>query len=128
VGLALYAHGQSGAAAAALFGAIGFVTGALCAAFSPWRRTAAPRPEPVSAEALASLLRATLASAASERAARPGSAADRRPAQIAAAALAQAAAPAAAQPMAAVPSAQPTPRGTPAAGAPRQFASSAFGG
>jgi hypothetical protein len=132
LGVALYAQGQA-SAAAGLFGAVGFVTGAVCAAL-PWRRgpAPAPRPQAVSAEALASMLRATLASAASERAARPGSAADRRPAQVAADALAQAAAPSAppaAQPVAAATAAgQPAARRAPVAGQGRQFASSAFGG
>ena len=92
LGVALYAQGSATAAAAALFGASGFGVGVLCAALTPWRDPPpAQRTVALSRDALASLLRATLASAASERAARPGSAADRRPAATAAEALARAA-------------------------------------
>lgn len=84
MGLALYAHGPA-LAAAALFGLVGFAVGLACATLQmalvgqPSRQTA-----PLPAPELAALVRATLASAAQERAARPGSAADRQPAPLAA--------------------------------------------
>lgn len=95
VAVALYAGQPAQAAAAALFASVGLVAGLLCgglhAVFDglPVQPVAAMRPE-----ALASLVRATLASAVAERAPRSGSAADRQPtpAQWAAAALADAAA------------------------------------
>lgn len=80
LGVALYAHGPTGAAVA-LFGGVGALAGLLCAALQlafdgrPALHTAA-----LPAAALARLVRTTLASAASDRQARPGSAADRRPA------------------------------------------------
>ena len=95
VAVALYAGNPAQATAAALFASVGFVAGLLCgglhAVFDglPVQPVAAMRPE-----ALASLVRATLASAVAERAPRSGSAAGRQPtpAQWAAAALADAAA------------------------------------
>lgn len=80
LGVALYANGPS-AAAALLFGSIGGLAGLLCALLQ-WVVDGLPVPQRAAlpAEALARLMRATLASAASERPARPGSAADRRPA------------------------------------------------
>ena len=95
VAVALYAGNPAQAAAAVLFASVGLVAGLLCgglhAVFDglPVQPVAAMRPE-----ALASLVRATLASAVAERAPRSGSAADRQPtpAQWAAAALADAAA------------------------------------
>ncbi len=84
MGLALYAHGPA-LAAATLFGLVGFAVGLACATLQmalvgqPSRQTA-----PLPAPELAALVRATLASAAQERAARPGSAADRQPAPLAA--------------------------------------------
>ena len=95
VAVALYAGNPAQATAAALFASVGFVAGLLCgglhAVFDglPVQPVAAMRPE-----ALASLVRATLASAVAERAPRSGSAAGRQPtpAQWAAAALAEAAA------------------------------------
>lgn len=95
VAVALYAGSPVQDSAAALFAGFGFVAGLLCgglhAVFDglPVQPAAAMPPE-----ALASLVRATLASAVAERAPRVGSAADRRPtpAQLATAALADAAA------------------------------------
>lgn len=82
LGLALYAQGPATAAAALLFGAVG----ALCGATAAILRLVldgvpAALPVPLPAEALAALLRTTLAQAQQERqASRSGSAADRRPA------------------------------------------------
>jgi len=104
LGLALYARGPSAMVAAQLFGAVGLLAGLLCGGLQlllgglPLRQA-----RPLSAPAVAELVRATLASVAAERQPRSGSAADRRPV-------------AAAAPL-------PAPR---AAEAPR-FASSAFG-
>lgn len=95
LGLALYAHGPA-LAAATLFGALGFVTGLGCAVLqTAFVGRPAPQPAALPAAALAALVRATLASAALERAdrvIRPGSAADRRPAVDTAAVVAAAAA------------------------------------
>ena len=149
VAVALYAGQPAQAAAAALFASVGLVAGLLCgglhAVFDglPVQPVAAMRPE-----ALASLVRATLASAVAERAPRSGSAADRQPtpAQWAAAALADAAATSPADalanaladaPAAAAPSTPPTDFAAPVAPAlpvaapqpvdPRRFARSEFG-
>lgn len=109
VGLALYATGQS-LAAAAVFGAFGFAVGALCVLLTPLQqRVPSWRHADLSGDALAGMVRATLAQAAAELGNRAGSAADRRPAE---APLALAGSPAPA----------PAP-----AGGQRQFASSAFG-
>lgn len=108
VGLALYAQGPSAGSAALLFGAFGAVAGLLCAALhAVVDGLPAQRGQALSGPALAGLVRATLASAAAERQARPGSAADRRPA----------------------PAAPPAPVVAARADAPepRHFASSAFG-
>ena len=94
VAVALYAGSPAQASAATLFAGFGFVAGLLCGALHavvdglPAQPAAAMPPE-----ALASLVRATLASAVAERAPRTGSAADRRPtpAQLASAVLAEAA-------------------------------------
>ena len=147
VAVALYAGSPAQASAATLFAGFGFVAGLLCGALHavvdglPAQPAAAMPPE-----ALASLVRATLASAVAERAPRTGSAADRRPtpAQLATAALAEAAAtslaeaPGAAlrQPSVAAPavpaaSAAPATPATPAAPTQpveaRRFAPSEFG-
>lgn len=84
LGVALYAHGPS-VAAALLFGSIGGLAGLLCALLQ-WVFDGLPVPQRAAlpAEALARMVRGTLASAASERPARPGSAADRRLAPAAA--------------------------------------------
>lgn len=120
LGLALYAAAQP-LAAASLFAAFGFAVGLLCALLTPLRQQLpAQRQAELSGDALASMVRATLAQASAERGARSGSAADRRPADVAAAALALAAVPAAV----AVAAPAPAPA---AASARRQFASSAFG-
>ena len=157
VAVALYAGNPAQAAAAVLFASVGLVAGLLCgglhAVFDglPVQPVAAMRPE-----ALASLVRATLASAVAERAPRSGSAADRQPtpAQWAATALADAAATSPAYgsadasagtladaladaPAAAAPSTPPTDFAAPVAPAlpvaapqpvdPRRFARSEFG-
>ena len=109
VGLALYATGQS-MAAAVVFGAFGFAVGALCVLLTPLQqRVPARRHADLPSDALAGMVRATLAEAAVDCGNRSGSAADRRPAE---APLALAGSPAPA----------PAP-----AGGGRQFASSAFG-
>ena len=136
VGLALYGNGPNAWAAAQLFGAMGLVAGLACGclhAVLAGQPVPVPEPERLSPEALAQLVRSTLASAKAERQARPGSAADRRPSEVAAAAMAAAANPApAAEPVPALASGAAVaeaPVGAPAAGSPpgRQFASSAFG-
>lgn len=134
VGLALYGNGPNAWAAAQLFGAMGLVAGLACGCLhAVLAGQPVPEPERLSPEALAQLVRSTLASAKAERQARPGSAADRRPSEVAAAAMAAAANPApAAEPVPALASGAAVaeaPVGAPAAGSPpgRQFASSAFG-
>lgn len=145
VAVALYAGNPAQAAAAVLFASVGFVAGLLCgglhAVFDglPVKPVAAMRPE-----ALASLVRATVASAVAERAPRSGSAAGQQPtpAQWAAAALADAAATSPADasadaPAAAARSTPPTDLAAPVAPAlpvaapqsvdPRRFAPSEFG-
>ena len=145
VAVALYAGNPAQATAAALFASVGFVAGLLCgglhAVFDglPVQPVAAMRPE-----ALASLVRATLASAVAERAPRSGSAAGRQPtpAQWAADALADAAATSLADapadaPAAAARSTPPTDFAAPVAAVlpvaapqpvdPRRFARSEFG-
>ena len=111
LGVALYAHGPAGAAVA-LFGGLGALAGGLCAALQlAFHGRPAPPTAALPAQALARLVRATLASATSDR---PGSAADRRPTLPAAAA-------------------RPTPAPaqvqvqTPIPADARRFASSAFG-
>ena len=138
LGVALYAHGPT-AAAAALFGSVGALAGGLCAALHlAFGSRPAPHGAALPAPALARLVRATLARAASDRQDRPGSAADRRPAPPAVAvAVAAAAAAAAAAGAAASASAAAAAAATPAAAPPatrhpvpagaRRFASSAFG-
>ena len=122
VAVALYAGNPAQATAAALFASVGFVAGLLCGGLHavfvglPVQPVAAMRPE-----ALASLVRATLASAVAERAPRSGSAAGRQPtpAQWAAAALADAAATSLADaPAAAARSTPPTDFAAPVARAP----------
>lgn len=94
VAVALYAGSPVLTSAAALLAGFGFVAGLLCGVLHvvldglPAQPAAAMAPE-----ALASLVRATLATAVAERAPRTGSAADRRPTatDVAQAALADAA-------------------------------------
>ena len=115
LGLALYATGQP-LAAATVFGAFGFAVGALCVLLTPLQqRLPAQRQADLPGDALAGMVRATLAQAAAELGNRSGSAADRRPAE---APLALAGSPATAP----APVPVPVPSGT-----GRQFASSAFG-
>ena len=122
LGLALYALGPDTTLAAALFGGVGFVAGVLCAGLQavfdglPARGLAVAR-----ADALAGIVRASLASASAERQVRPGSAADRRPAS-ATPTPAPLAIPAAARPRRAV-----TAPVALAATTANRFASSAFG-
>lgn len=142
LGLALYGPGQA-LAAATLFGAVGFATGLGCAVLqSVFVGRPAPQAPSLPAPELAAMVRATLASAALERLARPGSAADRKPAPTATPATAPDASPihpAPAVALAVLPSRPPprsagrdtsprdtTPRDTTPAEQPR-FASSAFG-
>lgn len=127
VGLALYAQGPSAMAAAQLFGAVGFVVGLVCSGLHLARHDqTALSPATLPPEALAGLVRATLANAAAERAPRAGSAADRRPEPAqgprAATTVATTSTPTS------TPTAAPTaaPQALPVAAA-RQFASSAFG-
>ena len=113
LGLALYATAQP-LAAATVFGAFGFAVGALCVLLTPLQqRLPAQRHADLPGDALAGMVRATLAQAAAELCNRSGSAADRRPAE---APLALAGSPVTA------PAPVPVPSGT-----GRQFASSAFG-
>ena len=94
-GLALYAQSPAAPAAAGLFAGFGFAAGLLCGGLH-WVFDAKPSPRPpaLSSEALAGLVRATLASACAERQPGHGSAANRRstPAKVAGTALAGAAA------------------------------------
>lgn len=143
VGVALYAGGPAQSAAAALFAGFGFVAGLLCGGLHVVFEGLPAQPAALMPpQALASLVRATLATEIAERAPRAGSAAARRPTpdQLASAALAGAAATSIAAPMttpttAAVAAlARPSPVVAPMAGvAPprpvdqRRFASSEFG-
>ena len=95
LGVALYAGSPAQASAAVLFAGFGFVAGLMCGGLhAVFEGLPTPPAATMPAEVLASLVRATLASAVAERAPRSGSAADRRPspAQWARAALADAAA------------------------------------
>lgn len=83
VGLALYAQSPALAWVVQVFAAYGFVAGLVCAALHlHFQGRPVAVPAALSSEALADLVRSTLASAAAERQARPGSAADRRPATV----------------------------------------------
>ena len=144
LGVALYAHGPT-VAAAALFGSVGALAGGLCAALHlAFGSRSAPHGAALPAPALARLVRATLARAASDRQDRPGIAADRRPAPPAGAAAGAAAAGAAtsaatsvaaatataavaAAALAATPAAAPPATRQPVPAGERRFASSAFG-
>ena len=101
VGVALYAGGPVQASAAALFAGVGFVAGLLCGGLhAVFEGVPAQPAAALPAQALAGLVRATLATEIAERAPRSGSAADRHstptptptPTQLASAALAGAAA------------------------------------
>ena len=95
VGVALYAGGPAQSAAAALFAGFGFVAGLLCGGLHVVFEGLPAQPAALMPpQALASLVRATLATEIAERAPRAGSAAARRPTpdQLASAALAGAAA------------------------------------
>ena len=154
VGVALYAGGPAQSAAAALFAGFGFVAGLLCGGLHVVFEGLPAQPAALMPpQALASLVRATLATEIAERAPRAGSAAARRPTpdQLASAALAGAAAtsmvapstPSSSAPTAAAAAAlawpspalaRPSPAVAPMAGvAPprpvdqRRFASSEFG-
>jgi hypothetical protein len=121
VGLALYGQGPSALAAASLFGVVGFVAGLVCGSLhlAMQRQPSHPQaPAALPPQALADLVRATLASAAAERSPRAGSAADRRGGPGAHATVDPAPRPA----QAAQPAEAPAVRDT-----ARQFASSAFG-
>ncbi len=96
-GVALYAGGPAQASAAALFAGVGFVAGLLCGGLhAVFEGVPAQPAAALPAQALAGLVRATLATEIAERAPRSGSAADRHstptPTQLASAALAGAAA------------------------------------
>lgn len=108
LGWTLYAGHPDAVWVAQCFAAWGFVAGLACGGLHLHAHgRPAPAPAALPPDALASLVRATLARAAAERQARPGSAADRRPATpittpntpapAPAEAAAQASAPAAAQ-------------------------------
>ncbi|MBC7726922.1 MAG: hypothetical protein H7242_04795 [Microbacteriaceae bacterium] len=130
VGVALYAGGPAQDSAAALFAGFGFVAGLLCGGLhAVFEGVPAQPAAQMLPQALAGLVRATLATAIAERAPRSGSAADRHPtpAQLASTALAGAAATSMAAP-------STTPVVAAVAGAtppqpidPRRFASSEFG-
>ena len=128
VGVALYAGGPAQASAAALFAGFGFVAGLLCGGLHAVFKGLPAQPAAVMPpQALAGLVRATLATAITERAPRSGSAADPRPtpAQWASAALAGAAATSMAAPNT-TPSTTPmtTPMTTPTADAAAAMARS----
>ena len=90
VGWSLYAQHPAAAFAAACFAAWGALAGLACGGLHlHLHGRPAPAPAPLPPDALASLVRATLARAAAERLARPGSAADRRPAAVAQAPVAE---------------------------------------
>ncbi len=81
VGWTLYAGHPQATWVAQCFAAWGFLAGLACGGLHlHFHGRPAPAPAPLPPEALAGLVRATLARAAAERDARPGSAADRRPA------------------------------------------------
>jgi hypothetical protein len=98
IAVAMYPGGPAQATAVALFAGVGFGTGLLCgAAQLAFGGMPTPTPAPLAPEALASLVRATLAETRQVRAARPAvpeRAAGQQPtpAEIAATALAGAAA------------------------------------
>ena len=80
LGLALYAPGPQAVQAAQWFAAFGFAAGLVCGGLHRvFRGPELVRQAPLPPEALAGLVRSMLASAAAERQARPGSAADRQP-------------------------------------------------
>jgi hypothetical protein len=124
VGFALYAQTSNALPAAWLFAGFGLVAGLVCGGLhlvfdgiQVHERAALP------AEALAAMVRAAVASAVAERAARPGSAADRRPTPaVPAAAPEPALSAAAVEPMTAA-SASPS---KPVVAARPEFASSAL--
>ena len=84
LGLALYANGPA-LSAAVLFGTVGAAAGLACAALhAVFDGLPQPRATPVPGDELARLVRVTLGNAATGRArgaGRPGTAADRKPAQ-----------------------------------------------
>ncbi len=81
VGWTLYAHSPHVAWVAQCFAAWGFAAGLACGALHlQFHGRPAQAPAALPPDELAGLVRAALASAAAERQARPGSAADRRPA------------------------------------------------
>lgn len=86
LGWSLYARHPQAVWVAQCFAAWGFLAGLACGALQ-WRAQGQPAQVPAALppDALAEMVRATLAKAAAERQARPGSAADRRaPAAVAA--------------------------------------------
>jgi hypothetical protein len=81
VGWTLYAGHPDAAWVAQCFAAWGWVAGLACGGLHLYAHgRPAPAPASLPPDAMASLVRATLARAAAERQDRPGSAADRRPA------------------------------------------------
>lgn len=81
VGWTLYAHSPHVVWVAQCFAAWGFAAGLACGALQlQFHGRPAQAPAALPPDELAGLVRAALASAAAERQARPGSAADRRPA------------------------------------------------
>ncbi len=81
VGWSLYGQSPAAVSAVQIFAAYGCLAGLACGALHlHFQGQPAAAPAALSSEALASLVRATLASAAAQRQARPGSAADRHPA------------------------------------------------
>lgn len=132
VGLALFAQSPAAPAAASLFAGFGFLAGLVCAGLhAVFDVKPAAQPAALAPQALAALVRATLASATAERQARTGTAADRRPtpAELATTTLAGAAASALAT--ARFPAGDLAPVVSAVPGATRgsrRFASSEFGG
>lgn len=102
IGLVVYAGHPEVTWVAQCFAAWGFLAGLACGGLHlHFHGRPTPAPAALPPEALAGLVRATLARAAAERQGRPGTAADRRPAPVVTA-PAQPAEPVAAAPVAAV--------------------------
>ena len=80
VGWSLYGQSPAVVSAVQIFAGYGFLAGLACGGLHlHFQGQPAAAPAALSSEALADLVRATMASAAAQRQARPGSAADRRP-------------------------------------------------
>lgn len=83
VGWSLYGQSPAVVSAVQIFAAYGGLAGLVCGALHlHFQGQPAAAPAALSSDALARLVRSTLATAAAQRQARPGSAADRRPAAV----------------------------------------------